>query len=916
MPYDPSFFKVITEQFFTLPDADEASGELFKFQEFVGKYMNESSPYRGILLYYGLGAGKTRTAISACDSFIAAGKKVVVLLPASLHGNFELEFRNYVPKSLRGVPNAFNDIFTILHYNAGPSFAKSKKTDRDGAFDAIDLEGKVLIIDEMHNFVSLMANALRSKRYRGEAIYRKIMNTKNLRIIALSGTPVINLPFEVAILMNVLSGYKMSNHEQWDGTRDPIPLFPESEERFNEMYLDTTDSKALKIRKEAENDFCRRLVGHISYYGGLTGSDVYPNLYQMMVKVPMSNYQFNSYILQRETEILETNRALKMDNYVEKPGIDRDLMEKKSSFRASTREICNFAFPQDIERPWRRELAQTIKGKVTKKEKTISINHLDMEIAGEEIAQETESYYDTKAKIEQAYAEQLGIAVETLHDTQDIYLNSNIDIDDATYMEASNYIKLLTNKPNFSSEYETESEPYQVFTLIDEIKSHIHDSTLGYTQEVIKAKPSMAGPSSSQSETVTDTLYIYSPKMLAILYNLEMHRLADEKAIATAEAKGKEPIRKDGNVVVYSCFNKVEGITIFKYVLEAAGYEPYYLGQDEKSPGSKGRYCFWEGDDRARILEVFNSPENRYGDIIKILLITEAGAEGITVKNVRQMHIMEPYWNEVQIRQVIGRAKRMYSHKDLKKGERNVQVYRYKMTFTDEQKRHIVSKLGWRLDEQFTTDEVVSIIAEKKKAVTDQVERFMKQTAVDCFLNKADNDKHEEEPLVCYSVIATPAGPSASGKTSAAVASSSAPIETYKIGANLSEISKTSRLDLDKTEKKVTKFYKINIINDGELDRNEYVYIQELVSKKTPAGDTVEIVVLKIYLASALRSSVVSDQYLAGKVYLVTGADGETIFLSRDGKVKIKSSKESKAASEKVKYKKYEKNGELYLESH
>jgi hypothetical protein len=33
-----------------------------------------------------------------------------------------------------------------------------------------------------------------------------------------------------------------------------------------------------------------------------------------------------------------------------------NLIEKKSSFRASTREICNFAFPKSIPRPWRRDI--------------------------------------------------------------------------------------------------------------------------------------------------------------------------------------------------------------------------------------------------------------------------------------------------------------------------------------------------------------------------------------------------------------------------------------------------------------------------------------------------------------------------------------------------------------------------------
>ena len=35
------------------------------------------------------------------------------------------------------------------------------------------------------------------------------------------------------------------------------------------------------------------------------------------------------------------------------------------------------------------------------------------------------------------------------------------------------------------------------------------------------------------------------------------------------------------------------------------------------------------------------------------MMISPAGAEGINLNNVRQVHILEPYWNEVRIEQKI-----------------------------------------------------------------------------------------------------------------------------------------------------------------------------------------------------------------------------------------------------------------------
>ena len=79
-----------------------------------------------------------------------------------------------------------------------------------------------------------------------------------------------------------------------------------------------------------------------------------------------------------------------------------------------------------------------------------------------------------------------------------------------------------------------------------------------------------------------------------------------------------------------------------------------------------------------------NGKQNLYGDIIKIFMITKTGAEGLNLKCVRSVHIMEPYWQPVLIEQIIGRAVRTESHIRLPPKDRNVEVFIYMMTFTPE----------------------------------------------------------------------------------------------------------------------------------------------------------------------------------------------------------------------------------------
>mgnify|MGYP003310011199 CR=1 FL=1 len=82
---------------------------------------------------------------------------------------------------------------------------------------------------------------------------------------------------------------------------------------------------------------------------------------------------------------------------------------------------------------------------------------------------------------------------------------------------------------------------------------------------------------------------------------------------------------------------------------------------------------------------LIHANNNNHGEIIKIFMLTAAGAEGISLKNVRFVHITEPYWHPVRIEQVIGRARRICSHKDLTKELQTVNVILYLMTFSESQ---------------------------------------------------------------------------------------------------------------------------------------------------------------------------------------------------------------------------------------
>jgi hypothetical protein len=196
----------------------------------------------------------------------------------------------------------------------------------------------------------------------------------------------------------------------------------------------------------------------------------------------------------------------------------------------------------------------------------------------------------------------------------------------------------------------------------------------------------------------------YSPKYAKILYNI---------------------IDSPGSSLVYSQFLDMEGIGIFSIALEANAFHSIEIMNDESGnmkfsdktiehlklgPGYN-RFLTFTGDRttgafRIMALKVFNAryengnfvelpPQmskvlidagftgNSDGGLCRTFCITSAGAEGLSLKNVRRVHIMEPFWNHVRTDQVKGRAVRICSHIDLDLAERNVEVFTYCAVFDD-----------------------------------------------------------------------------------------------------------------------------------------------------------------------------------------------------------------------------------------
>jgi hypothetical protein len=138
------------------------------------------------------------------------------------------------------------------------------------------------------------------------------------------------------------------------------------------------------------------------------------------------------------------------------------------------------------------------------------------------------------------------------------------------------------------------------------------------------------------------------------------------------------------------------------------------------------KYAMFTGDkqlspDNRAELEALTT-DNANGQRIKVVIISKAGSEGIDFKNVRQVHIMEPWYNMNRIEQIIGRAVRNCSHADLPFTERNVQLFLYGTLLT-------------ATPDVEAADLYVYRLAEAKAVQIGRVSRLLKENAVDCLLN-------------------------------------------------------------------------------------------------------------------------------------------------------------------------------------
>jgi superfamily II DNA or RNA helicase len=612
--------------------------ELTTYQQFLGQYLNYRSPFRDVLIFHGLGSGKTVSAINIYNVLYNYTPKwnVFLLIKASLKDDPWMKDLN----EWIGTQDRDNKMGNIkfIHYDspfADRDFLETvKKSDSS--------RESVFIFDEAHNFIRNVYNNISSKKgKRAQVIYDYIQQEKKdnnkTRVILLSATPAVNNPYEFALIFNLLR----------PGS------FPTSEAIFNQLYISSTNFESLNENKK--NQFQRRIMGLTSYYIGAT-PDKYARKTTHYKELTMNPTQQEVYDYLEEIE----EQKEKMRRKMSRGKLGGDDM---STYASYTRQACNFVFPN---------ISGTINGEKRPRPGQFRLTEKDTLVIDE--GKQKDKINTLKKSSESVAA----------------YIKKTKEFINATI----NYFKDLHRKDKENNH-----------TLQTDVK-HFFDKYDGSFTRMVESK--------DNKSKLFDSLYTHGPKMLNIVFNI---------------------LKSPGSTLVYSNYVEMEGLQMFKIYLAFFGFisleedkELNISDLNKKTSKTGFRYMEFHGgidkELREKNKKLFNSKENKLGDVIKIIMISPAGAEGINLKNCRQVHILEPYWNEVRIEQVIGRAVRQCHHSELPMNERTVDVYRYKMV---------------RSNGKETSDEMMENISRRKNNLLISFIEAIKEVAIDCELFKAHN---------------------------------------------------------------------------------------------------------------------------------------------------------------------------------
>ena len=774
-----------------------ADFELSPHQAFVKNFLSFQTPYNSLLLYHGLGSGKTCSAIGVCEEMrdylkqVGSSKRTIIVASENVQDNFRLQlfderklklvdglwnirsctgnkllkevnpmntvgmskdkivsqiktlinnsylflgygqFANYIIKIIR-----FNEEERVSQREQRNQLVKEKKgkKNKEKISDEQlilnkqsikrlrnEFDGRLIVIDEVHNIRIKDDNENKKVALYLEKLVKSV---NNLRLLLLSATPMYNSYKEIIWLLNLMN----------------------INDRRAKIDVKDVFNKEGKMTKEGEQLLIRKATGYISFVRGENPYTfpyrVYPNIFSPdntfpAVKYP--SYQMNGKKISNE----DKKRILSL--YLNKIGGCKKCGECQAC-----------AYKYIIYTLKNKNLSITTKKGIIKEMPSFQ----NMESFGYTLLQ-----LPLESLIISYPYDGLKDILEDLPESQ--YSEESEDSPTSSFKNESldssipsSLIEVDENQENqdvADSPQKPYQEKYSEHTLVDstrkggnssssnsqrfEIEAHDLTGQKGLERMmnyVLEVSPPQKGSFEYKKSIETKYGKIFSREIIGN-YSAKIKNILDSIYLPETDRVS------EGVILIYSQYID-GGLIPTALALEEMGFtrygdntKPLFKNRPTevvdvrtmKPPTDKknfmpARYSMITGDTRLSPNNVFEvkgltNDDNKYGNKVKVVLVSKAGSEGIDLKFIRQIHVLEPWYNLNRIEQIIGRGVRNFSHKDLDFEKRNTQIFLYGTILED--------------NKEEAADLYVYRVAEFKAIQMGKVSRVLKETAVDCIIN-------------------------------------------------------------------------------------------------------------------------------------------------------------------------------------
>ena len=688
-------------------------------QIFLKNFISPDTPYNGVLIFHGTGVGKTCTSLSIAEGFKKTLKNInkkILIIANNWKENFLKELYDFRKEAIKQNPEdvvqctgkAYELGEESMHFTRDQKEKAIKKlqlsyyqpfgyrrfanyiiqrtngwkgdekdiNEKIKRFISHEFDDRVIIIDEIQNIKTDKKDALTKNI---QPILQSIIKYgKNIKLILMSATPMFDRPDEIIFYINLLL--------QNDG-RPKIDK--------NEIF----NIKDGTLKVDAEKKLKEVFKGYVSYIRGEKPL-IFPfRIYPKECVIPKIEYSISGKKIENSKQIQFTelvlctmkNTQLKTYNYYLKKIKDINIKNNINNFELNNLDINS---NDDNDKKSMKQLLSLTQ-----------ISNITYPIINNNNNSENNNELSNIGS----------------------FSRSAIDID---YDNGSGgFYKYLqgTNQKKKKIKYR-----YQSHAIFDKDTKN----ELPFTDEKHLHKYS------TKFAKILDT--IKKSKGLIFVFSQYIEQGVLPLAL-TLEQNGYLRAVKEGeeeNLLDYNA-NKFGSIGKRRLKCYLCGKEKYKgdVHDNEKSSDyhqfKPARYILFFGDSKdivkitkKELIDRFSSEKNKYGEDVKILIGTRTISEGLDFKRIRQVHILEPWYNLSRHDQIIGRAIRNYSHKNLLPEENNVEIYQY---------ASVIDNVSNKIINRETVDLKNYRLAENKDIIIKNITRIMKESAIDCVLFRNSN---------------------------------------------------------------------------------------------------------------------------------------------------------------------------------